>query len=173
MSETADEFESAVQAIAEAKVTREDVESMLRTFGQRVGGQDLNLDEHGTCRFVDSDERQVILVYRPPFPGVTLFSPVIDDEVIPRPMLIGLLSANASWESTAGGTFSMPDPGASVMFSRRIPLLGTDPNLLHKAVEEFCALTERWETELYFYLDAYEPETAEQAPTTIPPMAQV
>lgn len=158
------DFNQAVQAAQAARLSDVDVSVMLAELGEALG-IDLALTDDGRCTVFDTNGREIALLFQAGFPGVTLTAPVIEEETIPREMLITLLRTNAEWQATAGGTFSMPEPSGTVLFSRHVMMFERDTLALVNAINAFGAQVEAWESDIYFHLDAVDPaELSEDSP---------
>ncbi|MEM9044887.1 MAG: type III secretion system chaperone [Pseudomonadota bacterium] len=166
-----DEFDASIEAATNALITHDDVVEMIKGYGASIDVHGLSLDEEGRCLLPNAEGREILLLYAPPFPGITLFTSMVDAGKVPDEILIGLLVSNASWTKTSGGTFSIAQPEGTVLFSRRVVIVEPTPNALTQALAEFGLLAERWETEIYFHLDAIGEKRPDPTPAT--PMTAV
>ena len=170
---TADDAEAIVEHMVESALSREDVDAVLAGLAAECGLGALGLDEDGRCELADPEGRPVLLLYRPPFPGLVIAASVTDEAALAPRMQTALLRTNRSWAATGGGTFALLDGDGPVFFLRRVPLSGGGPVELYRAIMAHAAAAEAWETHITFILDAEDDAGAETRQVAGPVMIRV
>ncbi len=173
MTDEADAAADKVQEILNSDLSRDDIDAVLAGLATVGGPEGLSLNDANQCDILDESGRSIIVMYRPPFPGVVLLSSVFEEGGLAPEMLCSLLQANRIWGLTGGGTFSMTEPNGPVLLSTRVLTVDRDPANLARSIKEFSDLVEAWETEICFGHDALEIEKAARSSVPEAPGAQI
>ncbi len=145
----AEQLEQAVTDCAAAgSLTRDDVEAILREYGDYIGVDDLVLDENGSTALSIENKIDIALIHLPQFPGIVA-AVEMDPDVRENPRLLRrLLQANMSWQWTQGGCFSVIPSNNTLVLCRLIQTIDRDLKKMDQEISTFVELSRQWKNEL-------------------------
>lgn len=143
-------IESELARIRESELDREQIDEIVRGFGELIGVDDLMLDESGVADLVIDDDVELSLIHLPAFPGIVAAVAMPEGAENDGPLLKRLLQTNMSWALTQGGTFAFVPP--RVALCRLVPLTPNDSERLDRELAMFIELAKAWRDEIAAHL---------------------
>ena len=151
-----DAMESELAQMREMKLSREQVDEILKDLGKIVGLEDLVLDENGVAELTVDDSTDLSLIHLETFPGIVAAVAMPEGAEAESKVLRRLLQVNMSWSLTQGGSFVFVPP--QLALCRMIPLTPGDSARLDRELATFVALGNAWRDEIVACLRGETPE---------------
>ena len=157
-----DQLDKEFAELADAWLTREQMDGRITELGRHLGLDGLALDDAGMAVLEMTDDGMEIVLWHPPdSPALIASAPVGGAETVATPLLTHLLQANMDWGFTLGGTFGMDPDGKQLMLSKVMMVANRTIGQMDTDLAQFLKLARTWRDDILAFIGDDEPDAPE------------
>lgn len=148
-------------------MSKENVQVLLKQFGNTIGLADLALDEEGFCSLTFDDQIVLNLQYDQRTENIVIFAELgkIKDEGALK-VYARLLEANIFWKETGGGTLCVEPKTMTAILEYQEAVAHMNDVRFQRLIEGFINTAEYWIS----HLDELQTDVALQPDAVLPTM---